>query len=209
MPAQPLSLARRLASSLKLYSRTRWVDGSLRLRTPDRIFLEETLFPWMRNEIRPRSVFDVGCDWYTCAYPRLLGAERYDSIDIDPAKARFAQSHGRNHLTASLLELDRHREPDIYDVAILNGVLGWGINDEAPIREASRQITRVLRPGGWLVLGWNDTEEWRPATLAPFDQPPLERRAPPPVGVDTQITPTKSRHTFRFFVKSNRPTSDR
>jgi hypothetical protein len=209
MPAHPFALARRFARSLKLYSRTRWVDGSFRLRTPDRIFLEETIFPWLRDEIRPQSVIDVGCDWYTRAYPRLLGADRYDSIDIDPAKARFAQSHGRNHVTASLLELDRHREAETYDIAIFNGVIGWGINDEASICEATRQITRVMRPGAWLILGWNDTEEWRPATLAPFDQPPLERRAPPPVGADTLVTATKSRHTYRFFVKSDRPPPDR
>ncbi len=196
----PIALLKRIVpDDWKLYARTRRIDGHFRLRTPDRIFLEETVFPWFRDEAGARDVLDIGCDWYTRAYPSLLRADRYHTIDLDPDKARYARGRDGDHRVGSLLELDQHYDAEAYDLVICNGVLGWGVNDDDAIATAARQLARVLRPGGWLVLGWNDMDGYRPATLAPFDAPPLARFALPPIDADTHLTPTGSRHTFRFF----------
>ncbi len=198
MSFSPYALLKRcVPDDFKLYARTRLIDGRLRWRTPDRVFLEETVFPWFRDSVRVRTVLDVGCDWYTRAYPDLLKAERYETIDLDPAKVRYARGREEAHCVGSLLELDQDYGVGEFDLVICNGVLGWGVND------AASQIARVLRPGGWLVLGWNDMDGYRPETLSPFDQPPLERFVLPTVGVDTRVTTTGSKHTYRFFLKGD------
>lgn len=191
-------LARKLLpSDFRLYLRTRRIDGHFRLRTPDRIFLEDRVLPWLRDEARVKSVLDIGCDWYTRSYPELLKAERYETIDLDPEKARHA-SGGRHHV-GSLLELDRHCERGAFDLVICNGVFGWGVNGREKIAAAAGQIAGVMRPGGWLVLGWNDAEPWRPECLKSFDAAPFARAEFPPEGSDTHRTATKSQHTYRFF----------
>ena len=47
---------------------------------------------------------------------------------------------------------------------VANGVYGFGIDDRAGLGAAFAAARAVLRPGGTMVLGWNDV----PA-LAPFD----------------------------------------
>ena len=54
--------------------------------------------------------------------------------------------------------------PGSIDVIVANGVYGFGIDDRAALGAAFAAARLVLRPGGTLVLGWNDV----PA-LAPFD----------------------------------------
>ncbi|MCW1916628.1 class I SAM-dependent methyltransferase [Luteolibacter sp. GHJ8] len=189
-----------LPSDFRLYLRTRRMGGHFRLRTPDRIFLEDEVVPWLRDQAGVKAVLDVGCDWYTRAYPDLTGAERYETIDLDPAKARHARSS--KHHVGSVLELDRHVEADAFDLIMCNGVLGWGVNERNQIAEAAGQLARALKPGGWLVLGWNDVDPWRPACLKAFEIAPLKRVLFPPAGSDTHLTETKSRHTYRFFKHS-------
>jgi len=209
MAIDPIVILKRLIpDDLKLYLRTRWIGGHFRLRTADRICLEETVFPWFRDDFGVESVLDVGCDWYTRSYPSLLRPARYWTIDLDPAKIRYRKGREAEHVTGSLLELDRHFGAGSCDLAICNGVIGWGVNDADSIRIAASQLSRVIRPGGWLVLGWNDMDGHRPETLAPFDAPPLIRTPLPPLGVDTLVTPTKSRHTYRFFRKSESADGD-
>lgn len=200
----PIALLKRLIpDDWKLYARTRRIDGHFRLRTPDRIFLEETIIPWFRDHGHTRAVLDIGCDWYTRAYPALLRAAPYHTIDLDPEKARFARGREADHQVGSLLQLDQHYPPGAYDLVLCNGVLGWGVNDRASIALAARQLARVLRPGGWLVLGWNDRDGYRPETLAPFDTAPFQPFALPPLGDHTHLTPTRSRHTFRILQKQS------
>ena len=45
---------------------------------------------------------------------------------------------------------------DIVMQVILNGVLGWGVNSDAQIRQAVKAVHRVMRPNALLVIGYND-----------------------------------------------------
>ena len=94
--------------------------------------------------------------------------ERYRTVDIDPAKARFGAP---DHVIAPMQEIDRHFAPGSIDVIVANGVYGFGIDDRAGLCAAFAAARAVLRPGGTLVLGWNDV----PA-LAPFDPEARGRR---------------------------------
>lgn len=198
-----LELAKRLVpSQLKLLARTRRLGGHWRLRTADRLFLEGEIFPWIVREVKPQAVLDVGCDWYTSSYESLLGVARYDSLDLDPEKSRYASKRrkGQHHL-GSLLELHRFVAPASYELVICNGVLGWGVNGREEVEQAAVQMAMCLRSGGWLIVGWNDINERRPQGMEVFERSPWELASFGPSQGHSILTATKSRHTFCFFRK--------
>jgi SAM-dependent methyltransferase len=99
-------------------------------------------------------------------------------------------------------ELDRHLAPGSVDVIVANGVYGFGIDDRAALGAAFAAAHAVLRPGGTLVLGWNDV-----AALAPFDPEPVAlasgfvRSAAHPLGAWRTATATPLRHTFDAYAR--------
>ena len=167
---------------------------------PDRRLLEDVIIPYFANQPGPLRVLFVGCDWYTAHYRRLFRGHDYWTIDNDPAKRRFG---GNRHLVAPLDELDHHVAPEQFDLILCNGVFMVGAIDTRPQAEASfRQCFRGLRPGGILVVGWNDTPELRPYPLE--DNHSLEAFEPfvfPPLTCARYLTATTHRHTFSFFRK--------
>ena len=100
-------------------------------------------------------------------------------------------------------EIDRHFAPGSVDVIVANGVYGFGIDDRAALGAAFAAARAVLRPGGTLVLGWNDV----PA-LAPFDpeavagEAGFERAELNPLGAWRTTTDTPLRHTFDAYARS-------
>jgi hypothetical protein len=38
----------------------------------------------------------------------------------------------------------------------MNGVLGWGLNEQGAVQETFGAIHDILKPGGLFVLGYND-----------------------------------------------------
>ncbi len=179
--------------------RARRRHGSWFLRTPDRRLLEGKIIPYFAGLRGVRRVLDIGCDWYTAGYPRLFPTQQYCSIDIDPEKAHFARGE---HRVASLLELDQHMEAASVDLVIANGVFGWGVDGRADISLAMRQIERVLRADGCVVVGWNDTDERRPDPLAEIlEAPGFAPFAIPNIKAASVVTDTAYRHTYHFFKK--------
>ena len=88
----------------------------------------------------------VGCDWYTREYVELFAPrrERYRTVDIDPAKARFGAP---GHVIAPMQEIDRHFAPGSIDVIVANGVYGFGIDDRAGLGAAFAAARAVLAAG--------------------------------------------------------------
>ncbi|MDF1740748.1 MAG: class I SAM-dependent methyltransferase [Verrucomicrobiales bacterium] len=188
--------------SVKLASKARLRPGGrIGLNLPDRIFLEQVSIPWFAEQEETRSVLDVGTDWYTWKYEVLFPGMEYQSIDFDAAKAKFASP---NHVVGSILELDQYFEENRFDLIICNGVFGWGVDDCADIETAVSQFFRVLRPGGYLVIGWNDNDDHRPEGFEKTDVKGFERFVLPPIESDHFNSAGSNRHQFRFYrsVKS-------
>lgn len=188
--------ARKLADS---------VPGRSRIRSADRRLLEETVLPGYAADPGLRTLLFVGCDWYTQDYAELFAPERarFRTVDIDPAKARFGAP---GHVVAPMQEIDRHVAPGSVDVIIANGVYGFGIDDRAALGAAFAAAFAVLRPGGTLVLGWNDV-----AALAPFDpaavagEAGFARSTVNPLGAWRTPTDTPLRHTFDAYERQTSP----
>jgi SAM-dependent methyltransferase len=167
------------------------------LKTDDRRLLEGVIIPFFRDAHEFQRILFVGCDFYTTHYERLFGGKEYWTLDKDPGRAKYGAPR---HVVAPLSEVDRHFTS--LDVILVNGVLGWGLDDAREAEESFAASVRALRPGGILLLGWNDTPERLPLRLeASPSLLGLEPYVLPPLGVSRRATATPNRHTFSFFRK--------
>ena len=173
-----------------------------RIATPDRVLLEQRVLPAYAADPSLRSLLFVGCEWYTREYAALFEptSERFRTIDIDATKAR----HGHlGHIVAPLQEVASHVDEASVDVVVCNGVYGFGIDTRFELRRAFVAMHTILRPGGTLLLGWNDVP-----VLALFDPCALaleagfERAESGVLGAWRVRTETPTRHTFDCYVRS-------
>lgn len=110
-------------------------------------------------------VLSVGVAWYTRDYERITAARTFITVDHDPARASFGVP-GR-HFVAELTDLESvipASEP--FDVIVLNGVIGFGLDSTEEIERGLRACAARLRPNGTLLLGMN-------LELAPLSLPSL------------------------------------
>ncbi len=127
---------------------------------PDRHVLEEVIFPALLAKEDVRRVLFVGCAWYTRAYGKRFHDREFWTIDVDERMQRYA---GDRHIVASITTIDEHFEPGSLDVVICNGVVGFGLDSEEDCDRAFYGAFRCLRPGGLLIIGWDDAAGCRPA----------------------------------------------
>lgn len=124
------------------------------LTEPDRQWLCETLVPQLQRANLRHGHF-VGVREYT--RPLLDQFEQAGitlwTSDIDPGAARFGVPD--RHLTADVTKTPLAVLPRGMDLTLINGVFGYGVNTPAPIRAAMMAQRSLLRPGGFMVLGWN------------------------------------------------------
>lgn len=122
-------------------------------RSPNRV--------WMEAEILPRiaragfhSVLFVGCAPYTWHYEKSFEntLTRYITNDIN-ASARIWGA--KKHITCPIQDIPRHLQAESIDFVLLNGVFGFGINREEDMNNSLRSIHRILKKGGFLLVGWN------------------------------------------------------
>ena len=194
----PHTLKRLVPRSIRLRSKMRWKNGRWRLATPDRVFLEDVIVPGFLAMDGIDRVLDIGVAWYTRSYPRLFSGVDYWTVDVDPAKQRIA---GRNHHTVSATHLTDAFSPGTFDLVVCNGVIGWGLNNPADVEKGLDACADVMRPGGWLVVGWNDTGGHRVEGLDGLLEKRFRREVFPPVQADHYIPETPYAHRFDFLTK--------
>ncbi len=173
--------------------------GRLTHRTHDRYLLEEVIFPALRSRSDMQEILFIGCESYTADYPRRFADRDFMTMDVDPAKAKYGAA---KHLTDNFANVAAHFDPQSLDAVICNGVIGWGLDRPDEIHQAMRGSFMCLRPGGMLVLGWNDMEPWRPPPLEEIEG--LKRFSPLTLApFPTPVYPTLgiAMHVFNFYVR--------
>jgi SAM-dependent methyltransferase len=189
--------AKRLQSLRWIVARTLLGMGvPLRLSSPDREVLEREILPYFASHDEFIRVLFVGCDWYTRRYERLFAGKDYMTIEVDVSRRPFG---AKRHIVASLADIGEHVSPETLDLVLCNGVFGWGLDTPNEASRAFAACATCLRPGGVLMLGWDDVAEHRPfdplslsalRALHPWQFPPFEssRR-------------TVGTHVYDFFAK--------
>ena len=144
-------------------------------------------------------VLFVGCDWYTRRYDRVFAAKEYWTIDKSRRQATFGSAR---HVIDSLANLERHFPPGQFDLIVCNGVVGFGLDDREEAERSFAACRDALRPGGVLVLGWNDVPRRRPfAVEEVVEAAGLRPHVFSPLGAARHLTRTRNRHIYSFYVK--------
>jgi SAM-dependent methyltransferase len=123
------------------------------VRSLDRVLLVTEILPVFSRQAS--DLLWVGVRRYTRRYPAIL--ERHGSrcwtVDISPRSGRWGR-RGR-HVVADLLTIAERFPPQAFSAVLCNGVFGYGLDDPASQGAAFQAMAQVLKPGGWLLLGWN------------------------------------------------------
>jgi SAM-dependent methyltransferase len=173
--------------------------GSFYYPSADREVLENRILPFYQLSESHQDILFVGTDWYTHGYPRLFSHKRsFATLDYAPGKARYG---ARKHLTGSVTDLARLVPAASLDLIVLNGVIGWGLDRLEDAERAIGQCLTCLRPGGHLIIGWNDIDEHRPFKLT--DIPSLAAFRPevlPSLGAVEILIENEWRHVFSVYA---------
>lgn len=167
---------------------------------PDRRVLEDVIFPALIAREDVRRLLFVGSAWYTRTYGKRFHHREFWTIDVDERVRKFA---GERHIVASITTITEHFDPGSLDVVVCNGVVGFGLDSEDDCNRAFGGAYRCLRPGGLLIIGWDDADGCRPAV-------PLESLASlrafqpcvlPPFPSWRYPTFSPLGHTFDFYAR--------
>ncbi|MFY3138479.1 hypothetical protein ACOTFF_24425 [Achromobacter xylosoxidans] len=174
-----------------------------RLDTPSRRFLERRIFDYVNRladrQRTPQELLFLGVDKHNWHYPRLLRAN-FHTLDILPRNAVYGRAG--MHWTGDALQMAAHYGVETFDVVIANGLLGFGIDGETGLRRLLAQCHAVLKPGGVLVLGYNDLPERTPFPVEVG--PEFEEFVPAIDGVTASrhMVDDSFRHVYCFCRKS-------
>lgn len=171
--------------------------GPAQRRTSDRRLLEERILPALAARDDVRRVLFVGCAPYTRHYEALFGHAEYWTIEPSLRRRRWG---AQRHLADRLEHLGRHVAPGSFDAIVCNGVLGWGLDTAQAAEAAFTACHDALRPGGLLVVGWNDVRPRNrvvPSSIAALGR--LERAAFADFGAPQVRVDGPHRHVFDFY----------
>ncbi len=195
-----LSNPRMILRGLKVVSYT-IMGWDMPIVNHDRYILEQKIIPFFVNREDFAKVLFVGCGSYTKHYEKLFKQKEYWTIDINPMKKIYG---AKKHIVDSMSNLKLHLKEDYLDLIICNGVFGWGLNDREEVEKAFTGCFDCLRPGGVLIIGWDDVPEKKPFPLEsclslskfqPYFFPPLS------TSEYKNLTDESEKHRYNFYVK--------
>lgn len=163
---------------------------------PDRKLMAEAYIPAFATE--GGKILWVGSRAYTAEdYPVLesQGAEVW-TTDIDPDAARWGVQ-GR-HRTGDICEADTLFADHVFDAIVCNGVLGFGVDAPDQQRKCLQALSRILKPGGRLLLGWNVDKIGDPIA-ASLTKPWFLHE--PFAGQPARVTFAETTHVYDAFVR--------
>lgn len=164
--------------------------------SPDRGVLMNRILPELSKP--GAQVLWVGCRHYTRRYPAMIEREGAVcwTLEIDPRARRWG--HPRRHTVGDLQKVGALYPPGHFDVALVNGVFGWGLDTPDGQNEAVEGLARVLKPGGILMLGWNTDRSTDPNELPASQKLFVPSRRP---GFERRITVPGVTHVYDFLSR--------
>lgn len=75
------------------------------------------------------------------------------SIEPDASASMYGSLH--RHIEDTAQNLMKHVQPEAFNVAVLNGVIGFGLNKGTDIRVAAAALYSALKPNALLIIGYN------------------------------------------------------
>lgn len=163
----------------------------------DRRYMENQILPALQCSGLGRIAF-VGSGPYTYHYGRWFDktTTEYWTLDIDPAEAKWGEQRGR-HKVCDIKIIDSCFPTRFFDVILLNGVLGAGLNDLPQINEALIAIHNVLKTNGLLLIGWNRDWSHNPMGIETIRS---KFRHAAVLNLQAHVEFPETDHTYDWFV---------
>jgi hypothetical protein len=175
------------------------LNGSFFYPSEDRSILECLIIPYFQISAEHDRILFVGTDWYTQGYDRMFALKDMATVDPKPANARYGAPH---HIVGVMSDMATHFQPGSLDLIMCNGVVGWGLNTVEDAETSFGAAFDALRPGGHLVVGWNDLEKHRPYRLSEISAiRRFETWTFPPMGTTQHLVDNAWRHVYSFYRK--------
>jgi hypothetical protein len=168
-----------------------------RIPSHDRSILEDVILPYFARDPRCHKILFVGCAAYTQWYEELFQHQEYWTIDPKRVKRQYGS---KRHLIDSIAQIGRYVPRDYFDLIVMNGVIGFGLNCLDEIEQAVDACYAVLACQGILLIGWNDVVQSAPIdiravrALSKFREYAFE-----PLHTCHHRTEGSHRHTYSFY----------
>jgi hypothetical protein len=170
-------------------------------RPEDRRVLEDVIVPHYRQDPAIQRILIAGVTRPGRHYPSLFAGKECITIDLDSKRARYGASH---HIIDRLENLGNHIAAEWFDLIVVNGLIGFGIDDLSNLETAVHVCHRHLRHGGELLLS---TDAGRPGSeLLPQVQALREgfiEATVAPFGASSVVTQVpwhpRPEHIYHFF----------
>jgi hypothetical protein len=190
----------------KLYSYLYFHTWNYGLWTPpDRRFLIEELFEVYAKDSSIQTVLFVGVRRYTSKYSEYFKHAHFLTIDTDPTQARFGAT---DHIVDDVCNLSHwHSQfPKGVDLAFMNGVVGFGLNNKENVERAIEALASAMSRNAKLVFGINPHMN---TPLLLENSAMLKRhfrRATSPISGKARDEFTfpglsRAKHEYRYYVK--------
>lgn len=121
---------------------------------PERMYLEREILPTLSAMEFGRILF-VGCRRYTAHYGRHFAGKpsEYWTMDIDPKAGTWGDP--QRHVIGDVRFADQLLPAAYFDLVLLNGVFGFGVDDEGSMNLVLEAVHATMRRDGILMVGWN------------------------------------------------------
>ncbi len=166
-----------------------------REKLDDRNILESVIFPHILAKYNPQTILDIGREDYQLFYNYFFKGRELSTIDMDTKHAEFGMPD--HHTIDNATNLKKHYQNNYFDFILMNGVFGWGLDDEIDVQKSFNAIFDILKPGGIFILGYNDD-------IVPIDKieglNKLERLDFKALG-GSKFDCNGGGHIYRFYIK--------
>lgn len=166
-----------------------------RTKFEDRDVLERIIFPYILSHHNPKTILDIGREDYQLFYNDFFKGRNLWTIDKDAKHQKFG---AKNHIVDDVATLKKYFQNNYFDFILMNGVFGWGLNNEKKIQKTFTAIYDILKPQGIFILGWNDD-------IVPFKKikslNKLKKYYFKPLKT-TQFKCINGNHNYNFYIKN-------
>jgi hypothetical protein len=143
-----------LAFFKKLYSYLYFHSWRLGVWTPpDRKILKDKILGYLAQNPRYKQILFVGVQDYCKDYRKMFSDREFYTIDPAPEVNRYGSTH---HIIDVVQNIQKHLPEGFqFDAIVMNGVIGYGLNDHAEAEKTLQICKKLLRQEGLLIVGIN------------------------------------------------------
>lgn len=160
--------------------------------------LERIIFPYLIVEKNPKRILDIGREDYQRFYNKFFFGRELWTIDRKRSRKEYG---AERHIVGDVKNLNNYFKDDYFDIIIMNGVFGWGLDKPEDIERTFGAIYETLRPGGILVFGYNNVPDLKPVKIKEIEN--LKKFKGfyfKPLG-GVSFTCINGQHTYNFYQK--------